>query len=562
MAIIAYASSTNTPIISQVQPVIDLSGAGTLPSNVQLYAAAVDTQQGGATFSFSWHLLQKPTGSTASLSASNIANPILNNVDVWGNYRLFVIATNISTGLSSERDPLKAPNSAFIQLAVKSENRGLQKGAIGEREWHTGYNHLVGTVETIAGDLDALEAIVDGLALTDLDDVTITNPVDGEVLIYDNGFWVNTAAASAHALVVQADGAGDQSVTLSTDKLNIKGTAGKVNVSVAKVGTSVDLTLTLPSTVSVNSTTATQLATPREIALSGAVSGSANFNGSTNIDISTSIADGSIANAKLANSSITVSDGSSSEAISLGQQLNFTGTANEVTVGYTAASNTFNFSLPNSINANAATASDISGLSGSTGIVKRTGVNTFSTTSNLVDLSDVAYPTANPVADEILYHNGTTWKNGTVATVLNRSYYPMPISGYFQGELFDAVITAPTGTHQQSVFSWYNYTGEPILIDGYTAIVGEGTVGSTQEWALATSTSADFEANLYTVVVGSASTSTIGAKHVGYSTKTSLNLTLAVGQWVHLICTATSKPSTSLRITSHLHGFCPIATAK
>lgn len=561
MAITAYASSTNTPIVSQVQPVIDLSGAGTLPSNVQLYAAAVDTQQGGATFSFSWHLLQKPTGSTATLSAANIANPILNNVDVWGNYRLFVIATNISTGLSSERDPLKAPNSAFIQLAVKSENRGLQKGAIGEREWHTGYNHLVSTVETIAGDLDALEAIVDGLNIEDLDDVAITDPVDGEVLIYDNGFWVNTAA-SAHALVVQADGASDQSVTLSTDKLNVKGTAGKVNVSVAKVGTSVDLTLTLPSTVSVNATTATQLATPRAIALSGAVSGTANFNGSTNVDISTSIADGSIANAKLANSSITVSDGSSSEAISLGQQLSFTGTANEVTVAYNAGSNIFNFSLPSSINANASTASDISGLSGSTGIVKRTGANTFSTTSNLVDLSDVAYPTANPVEDEILYYNGTTWKNGTVSTVLNRSYYPMPISGYFEGALFDAVITAPTGNHQQSVFSWFNYTGENILIAGYTAIVGEGTVGSTQEWALATSTSADFEANLYTVVVGSASTSTIGAKSVGYSTKTSLNLVIPAGQWVHLICTATSKPSTSLRITSHLHGFCPIATAK
>jgi len=373
MAITAYASSTNTPLVSQVQPVIDLSGAGTLPSNVQLYAAAVDTQQGGATFSFSWHLLQKPTGSTATLSAANIANPILNNVDVWGNYRLFVIATNISTGVTSERDPLKAPNSAFIQLAVKSENRGLQKGAIGEREWHTGYNHLVSTVETIAGDLDALEAIVDGLNIEDLDDVAITDPVDGEVLIYDNGFWVNTAAASAHALVVQADGASDQSVTLSTDKLNVKGTAGKVNVSVAKVGTSVDLTLTLPSTVSVNATTATQLATPRAIALSGAVSGTANFNGSANIDISTSIADGSIANAKLANSSITVSDGSSSEAISLGQQLNFTGTANEVTVAYNTGSNIFNFSLPSSINANASTASDLSGLSGSTGIVKRTG---------------------------------------------------------------------------------------------------------------------------------------------------------------------------------------------
>lgn len=558
MAITAYASSTNTPIVSQVQPVIDLSGAGTLPSNVQLYAAAVDTQQGGATFSFSWHLLQKPTGSTATLSAANIANPILNNVDVWGNYRLFVIATNISTGLSSERDPLKAPNSAFIQLAVKSETKALQKNAIGEREWHSSYNHLVDTVEQVAIDLDTLEATVENLELTDLTDATIVDPQDGEVLMYDNGQWVNTPSASVHALSVEADGANLQSLTLATDKLNVKGTAGKVNVSIAKVGTSVDLTLTLPSSITANATTATQLMTTREIALTGAVTGSNFFNGSANIAISTSIADESIANSKLANSSITVSDGSSSEAISLGQQLSFTGTANEVTVAYNAGSNIFNFSLPSSINANASTASDISGLSGSTGIVKRTAANTFSTTSNLVDLSDVAYPNANPVADEVLYWNGTTWRNGTIQNIMNRNFFPMPISGYFEGELFEAIITAPTGMHQQSVFSWYNYTGEAILITGYTAIIGEGTIGSTQDWALAVSNSANFVDNLYTLVGNSGASSTIGAKNVGFATKTGLDLPISDGQWVHLICTFTAKPSTSLRITSHLHAFCPL----
>lgn len=560
MAIVAYASSTSTPLVSQVQPVIDLSGAGTLPSNVQLYAAAVDTQHGGATFSFSWHLLQKPVGSTATLSASNIANPILNGVDVWGNYRLMVIATNISSGATSERDPLKAPNSAFIQLAVKSETKALQKNAIGEREWHSSYNHLVDTVEQVAIDLDTLEATVENLELTDLTDATIVDPQDGEVLMYDNGQWVNTPSASVHSLDVQADGANLQSLTLATDKLNVKGTAGKVNVSIAKVGTSVDLTLTLPSSITANATTATQLMTTREIALTGAVTGSNFFNGSANIAISTSIADGSIANSKLANSSITVSDGTVSDAISLGQQLNFVGTANEVTVGYAAGSNTFQISLPASINANASTASDIDDLSlaGSTGIVKRSGAATYTTTANLVDLSDVAYPVASPVADEVLYWNGTTWRNGTIQNIMNRNFFPMPISGYFEGALFEAIITAPSGVHQQSVFSWYNYTGEAILITGYTAIIGEGTIGSTQDWSLAVSNSANFVDNLYTVVAGTSASSTIGAKNVGFATKTGLDLPLSDGQWVHLICTATSKPSTSLRITSHLHAFCPL----
>ena len=71
---------------------------------------------------------------------------------------------------------------------------------------------------------------------------------------------------------------------------------------------------------------------------------------------------GSIANAKLSNSSITVSDGSSSTATSLGGTITFSGTSNEVDVG--ESSGTITVGLPSTITVNVT--GNVSGSSGST----------------------------------------------------------------------------------------------------------------------------------------------------------------------------------------------------
>jgi len=75
---------------------------------------------------------------------------------------------------------------------------------------------------------------------------------------------------------------------------------------------------------------------------------------------------GSIANAKLANSSITVTDGSSSTATALGGTITFSGTSNEVEVG--ESSGTITIGLPSSITANVVgnVTGNVSGTSGST----------------------------------------------------------------------------------------------------------------------------------------------------------------------------------------------------
>jgi len=118
-----------------------------LPVNVALTASAVDSDDSGASFSFSWHIIDKPPSSTASLSDRRVQNPNLNGVDIWGSYRLFCIAQNTTSGVTSEQDPLAATADSFINVEVLSEARDLVKPAKSQRNWHTRYWELVDVVE-------------------------------------------------------------------------------------------------------------------------------------------------------------------------------------------------------------------------------------------------------------------------------------------------------------------------------------------------------------------------------------------------------------------------------
>ena len=94
------------------------------------------TQQwAGTTGTYKWTIVGGPQSNTASLSSTTAANPTLNSIDQWGNYRLFLIITN-GEGVGSESNPLKAPDSAFCTVRMKGETIGLQRPAPGERNWH------------------------------------------------------------------------------------------------------------------------------------------------------------------------------------------------------------------------------------------------------------------------------------------------------------------------------------------------------------------------------------------------------------------------------------------
>ena len=87
-------------------------------------------------FNYSWYLIDVPTGSSASIDESPSGyvnssknNVMLNDIDVLGTYRIFVVATYNSDSRKSEENPLKAPESHFINISVKSTNNELIKNA-------------------------------------------------------------------------------------------------------------------------------------------------------------------------------------------------------------------------------------------------------------------------------------------------------------------------------------------------------------------------------------------------------------------------------------------------
>jgi hypothetical protein len=175
--IITYTSSQVNPIANQADKIIDLAQVSLPQTSIQLYGAAQDSSHPSASFFYSWSL-SKPEGSSASLSSETIQNPILNNVDTWGNYRLFLIATNTSTGETSQTDAVIAPQTAFVHVRVKSESKGLEKPCVGERNWHNTYHDLIDSVENATGGGGAT-------TFEQLTDVDTTGKAQGKYVRYD-----------------------------------------------------------------------------------------------------------------------------------------------------------------------------------------------------------------------------------------------------------------------------------------------------------------------------------------------------------------------------------------
>jgi hypothetical protein len=165
MAVTAYTSAAAGPTASQVDKTYDLASVSLPQATLQLYGGGVDSLDGGAVWTYAWTLLQKPAGSAASLISGTVQNPVLQNVDVYGNYRLMLVVTNTNSGAHSETDPLKAPNTAFVQVRCLGANAGLQKPAAGERNWQDLWRQVVQAIEDLAGTAGASKTspfLIDG----------------------------------------------------------------------------------------------------------------------------------------------------------------------------------------------------------------------------------------------------------------------------------------------------------------------------------------------------------------------------------------------------------------
>tara|TARA_B100000575_G_C23140304_1_gene663421 strand:+ start:3179 stop:4357 length:1179 start_codon:yes stop_codon:yes gene_type:complete len=159
MPIIAYASGAqNLPnedppssFTEASDPVITLANQN-LPLDVNLYGNAVDTNDVSPTFVYQWSILSQ-THQNPQLTLSGggtIQNPVLEQVNTWGNIRCFLVVTNQNSGETSETDPLRAPSSAFVTVRLKSPNATIQKIASGERNWHNDADDWATAIENIA----------------------------------------------------------------------------------------------------------------------------------------------------------------------------------------------------------------------------------------------------------------------------------------------------------------------------------------------------------------------------------------------------------------------------
>jgi hypothetical protein len=237
MITVTVSTSSNPSSSGSQDHTINLSTGDTLPQNIPLYAYAQDSGDPTAILSYSWYLLRSPTGSSAALSVNNIESPTLEDVDIWGDYRLFCIAANAATGETSETDPIKAPNEAFTQVRVRSANLALVKPAPGERDWFSYAYEWVSA-------LDGLDPLIDGhetrittlegatptTTFSALTDTNFTGLVDGQVAQYQSGAWVNqTISTTVDPLSISAPTSG--SIDLATQSLAIAGTVSEIEVT-------------------------------------------------------------------------------------------------------------------------------------------------------------------------------------------------------------------------------------------------------------------------------------------------------------------------------------------
>lgn len=215
MAIVAYTSAQPNPQVTQLDKVIDLSTTPLPVALAQLYGDAVDSTDPAPVFTFAWTILAKPPTSAAAFVDPALQDPELGPIDVWGNYRLFLVATNTNSGETSETNPLKAPNTAFVHVRCLGAQLGLEKPAPGERNWHERYWELVEELEGGgAGGVSNFVDLLDILALaTPPTPANLQTLVDGSyalkagpvALHIHRGPDVDQATAAARGTVVLED---------------------------------------------------------------------------------------------------------------------------------------------------------------------------------------------------------------------------------------------------------------------------------------------------------------------------------------------------------------------
>jgi hypothetical protein len=248
-------------------------------------------------------------------------------------------------------------SSAFIKLLEDSDNGNHNVSLKAPAAIASNYSLVLpdgtGSANQVlktdgAGNLDWVDQSV-GYTGFSITDGTNTESVDsGNTVTFTGGTGITAAVSSTDTLTISADLKANGGVVIESSELavdlgasSITGTlavsdggTGATSASAARTSLGVDAAGTD------NSTNVTLAGSLDYITISGQeITRNA-------IDLAADVT-GSLPNANLANSSITVSDGSNSTARALGDTLTIQGTANEVTV--TESSGTVTVALPDDV---------------------------------------------------------------------------------------------------------------------------------------------------------------------------------------------------------------------
>lgn len=208
-----------------------------------------------ADYRFNWYFIDKPSTNTSIDTTVTTDNEtvIVNSIDTWGSYRIFVIAERKINGTKSEENPLKAPEENFVTLSVESTNNKLEIPANFERNWKEKYDKLISIVDNSTKRINVLKVdnspsgvsftlpLTDGvsgqmlttngsgqlqfvdldlsnmennIALDTLTDVNAAAPTDGQVLKWDNATsqWIPGASTAIDGLTSDS---GAQTLTIA-----------------------------------------------------------------------------------------------------------------------------------------------------------------------------------------------------------------------------------------------------------------------------------------------------------------------------------------------------------
>lgn len=123
-----------------------------LPKTVTLDGTASSSPNGAIT-AYRWYRLSRPAGSAMALSSSTASQPTF-TADLAGTYVVFLEVQD-ATGVWSERNPLKAPNTAFALISARTQVLDVALPGTGQRNYGSVLNAVLSALETTVGAADA-----------------------------------------------------------------------------------------------------------------------------------------------------------------------------------------------------------------------------------------------------------------------------------------------------------------------------------------------------------------------------------------------------------------------